>query len=86
MCRLHLQGRRNIVSEEKCWMLTNTLTTLKMKATHSSKTLVYNKPTRRHIPQDGILHSHLSENIKSYKSLTEFDFMGETKTKNLQMC
>jgi hypothetical protein len=30
--------------------------TLKMEATRSSETPVHNKPTRRHIPEDGILH------------------------------
>jgi hypothetical protein len=27
---------------------------------------VYYKPTRRNIPEDGILHSHSRENLKSY--------------------
>jgi hypothetical protein len=31
--------------------------TLKMEATRSSETSVYNKPTRHHIQEDGILHS-----------------------------
>jgi hypothetical protein len=31
--------------------------TLKMEATRSSAISVYNKPTRRHIPENGILHS-----------------------------
>jgi hypothetical protein len=39
--------------------------TLKMEATHSSETSVYNKPTRRQIPEDCILHSHRSGNLKS---------------------
>jgi hypothetical protein len=34
--------------------------------TFSSETSVYNKLTRRHIPEDGILHSHRRENLKSY--------------------
>jgi hypothetical protein len=38
-----------------------------MEATRSSETSVYNKPTRRHVPEDGILHSHSRENLKSYK-------------------
>jgi hypothetical protein len=42
--------------------------TLKMEATHSSETSVCNKPTRHHIPEDGILHSHRRENLKSYIS------------------
>jgi hypothetical protein len=32
-----------------------------------SETSVYNKPTRRHVPADGILHSHRRDNLKSYK-------------------
>jgi hypothetical protein len=41
--------------------------TLKMEAKRSSETLVHNKPTLRHIPEDDILHSHRLENLKSYK-------------------
>jgi hypothetical protein len=37
-----------------------------MEATRFSETSVYNKPTRRHIPEDGILHSHCLENLKFY--------------------
>jgi hypothetical protein len=33
------------------------ISTLKMEAKYSSETSVYN-PTRRHIPEDGMLHSH----------------------------
>jgi hypothetical protein len=39
-----------------------------MEASRSSETSVYNKPTRRHIPEDGILYSHRRENLKSYIS------------------
>jgi hypothetical protein len=38
---------------------------LKIDETRSSETSVYNKPTRRHIPEDGIAHSHRSESLKS---------------------
>jgi hypothetical protein len=47
-----------------CGFVTNRLTlilarvissTLKMEAARSSETSVYNKPTRCHIPEDGIL-------------------------------
>jgi hypothetical protein len=31
-------------------------------------TLVHTRSTRRHIPEDGILHSHRSENLKFYIS------------------
>jgi hypothetical protein len=40
--------------------------TLKFEAIHSSKTSVHTRSTRRHIPEDGILHSHHCENLKSY--------------------
>jgi hypothetical protein len=41
--------------------------TLNMEAISSSKTSVHTRSTRRHIPEDGILHSHRCENLKSYK-------------------
>jgi hypothetical protein len=40
-----------------------------MEAKCSSEMLVYNKTTRRHIPEDDILHSHGRENLKSYMSV-----------------
>jgi hypothetical protein len=40
--------------------------TLKMEAIRSSKTSVQTRPTGGHIPEDDILHSHRSENVKSY--------------------
>jgi hypothetical protein len=40
--------------------------TMKMEAIHSSETSVYTKYTRRYFPEDGILHSHRRENLKSY--------------------
>jgi hypothetical protein len=33
--------------------------TLKMEATRSSETPVFNKPTQSHIPEDGVLHKQL---------------------------
>jgi hypothetical protein len=35
------------------------------EATRSYETSVYNKPTLRHIQEDGILHSHRRQNLKS---------------------
>jgi hypothetical protein len=40
---------------------------LMMKAILSSETSVFTRATRRHIQEDGILHSHCHENLKSYK-------------------
>jgi hypothetical protein len=38
-----------------------------MEATHSSETAVVTRHTLQHIPEDGILHGHRHENLKSYK-------------------
>jgi hypothetical protein len=43
-----------------------------MDATRASETSVYNKPTQRHIPEGGILHSYRRENLKSYITLNCF--------------
>jgi hypothetical protein len=43
------------------------ISTLKMEAIRSIETSVhFTGSTRRHIPEDGILHSHRYENLKSY--------------------
>jgi hypothetical protein len=46
------------------------LVTHMIEAIRSSETSVLTRATRRHIPEDGFLHSHRSENLKSYIALT----------------
>jgi hypothetical protein len=46
------------------------LVTLMMEAISSSGTSVLTRATRRNIPEDGILHSHRREILKSYIALT----------------
>jgi hypothetical protein len=44
--------------------------TLMVETIRPSETSVLIRVTRHHIPEDGILHSHRSENLKSYIALT----------------
>jgi hypothetical protein len=71
--RLHLQGRKiceqgnsSLQPPAHAGSLHADFSTLKMGAIRSSETSVHTRSTRRHIPEDGILHSHRNENLKSY--------------------
>jgi hypothetical protein len=44
------------------------LVTLMLAALRSSETLVLFRATLSNIPEDGIIHSHRSENLQSYKA------------------
>jgi hypothetical protein len=53
------------------------LVTPMMEAIRSTETMVLTRATRRNILEDGILHSHRRENLKSYKALTGWALYSE---------
>jgi hypothetical protein len=60
---LHLQGISYLLTlVHRSWISS----TLKMEEIRSSETSVHTISTRHHIPEDGILHSHRRENLKSH--------------------
>jgi hypothetical protein len=48
------------------------LSILMMEEIRSSEISVLIRATRRHIPEDGILHNHSRENFKSYIALNDW--------------
>jgi hypothetical protein len=59
---------------------------LKMEVTHSSEMVVCNKPARRHITEDGILHSHRLENLKTSNLSTSHQFPMAIDTRWHEIC
>jgi hypothetical protein len=73
MYRLHLQGEKKHLLVTVIVATSSLIfVTLMMDAIRSSETSVITRATRRNIPEDGILHSHCRENLKSYISLTDW--------------
>jgi hypothetical protein len=67
MYRLYHQvDNRRVVTANIVPELADSFTQM-MKVVYSSETSVLTRTTRRHILEDGILHSHRRENLKSYK-------------------
>jgi hypothetical protein len=70
------------------------LVNLMMEALPSSETSVLTGVRRRNIPEDGILHSHRSENLKSYilysssrpKVVTNIIFHAVSETSDVNLC
>jgi hypothetical protein len=67
---LHLEVRKNPRARNQRKQVAAAtfagFSTLKMEAIHSSEKSDHTKSTRRHIPEDGILHSHRRGNLNSY--------------------
>jgi hypothetical protein len=67
MTRIGELGTSLAVTSNRSTVLRHTMEVLR-----SSETSVFTKATRRNIPEDGILHSHRCENLKSYIVLTRW--------------
>jgi hypothetical protein len=57
---LQVLGTANVV------LSSTILVTLNLEKISSSETSALTRAMRRHIPEEGILHSHLCENLKAY--------------------
>jgi hypothetical protein len=65
---LHSRGRENpqILNTASIVLSSLVLSTLMIKAIHSTEMSVLTRSTRRDLPEDGIRHSHRREDLKSY--------------------
>jgi hypothetical protein len=61
-----LRRMRRLLVTDNVFPSSPILVTLMMEALSSPETSVLKRATPRNIPEDGILHSHLRENLKSY--------------------
>jgi hypothetical protein len=76
--RLHHQGGKvlrsvlRLLDTANSFPTSPTLVTLMMETINSSEMSALTRATRRNIPEDDVLHSHLRENLKSYFALTDW--------------
>jgi hypothetical protein len=73
---------KNATATCSCWFLARGFSTLKIDAIHSFETSVHTRSTLHHIPEDGILHSHRRENLRSqivFPSMKSFHFISFTE-------
>jgi hypothetical protein len=70
--RVLLCSMRRLLVTESVMPSSPILVILTMEAKCSSETSVLTRATRRYILEDGVLHSHRRENLKSYIELAGF--------------
>jgi hypothetical protein len=76
--RFHVQGRKI----RRLQLSAHTGTSIvNMEAIRSSETSVHTRSSQRHIPEDGIHHSHRCENLRSCVSLIVLKFVFRAGTR-----